>query len=133
MMGRTEKVRRADECGAANPAASGALGAVACALALAACAAALPEPNTADLALARAEDPGVSLEDLQRGRVVYGRRCGSCHALRAPGVRAPEAWPGEVDRMQHEHAVRLTPDEERDILRYLRAASALARQTSPGK
>jgi mono/diheme cytochrome c family protein len=133
MMAMTEKVLRAGGCWAAKPMPRGALGVIACALAFVACAAALPEPTTADLTLARAEDPGVSLEDLQRGRVAYGRRCGSCHALRSPGDRAPAAWPREVDRMQHEHAVRLTPDEERDIVRYLRTASALAQQASTSK
>jgi hypothetical protein len=91
---------------------------------LAACAGQLPEPNSADLALARAGDPSVALEDLQRGRATYARRCGNCHALRAPSDRSPSDWAAEVTRMQRVHSVRLTPDEERDILRYLHAASA---------
>jgi mono/diheme cytochrome c family protein len=103
------------------------------ALVLVACAAALPEPTAADLALARADDPDVALADLERGRAVYGKRCGSCHALRSPAERPPEAWPVEVTRMQTAHAVRLTTDEERDIVRYLRAASALGRQPNPSK
>lgn len=106
---------------------------VAGAFALVACAAALPAPTAADLELARADDPGVTLADLERGRAVYGKRCGSCHALRSPSERPPEAWPAEVTRMQSAHAVRLTGDEERDIVRYLRAASALGRQPPPGK
>jgi cytochrome c5 len=96
--------------------------------ALAACAAVLPQPTSADLERARAEDPGVQLDDLARGRDAYVRRCSACHALRLPSERAPEAWAAEVARMQQQHAVRLTPDEERDILRYLRAASVPARQ-----
>jgi cytochrome c5 len=102
-----------------------ALGLAAALAGLAACAGQqLPEPNSADLALARAEDPSVALEDLQRGRETYARRCSNCHALRAPSDHSPSDWGAEVTRMQREHAVRLTPDEERDILRYLRAASA---------
>jgi mono/diheme cytochrome c family protein len=133
VMGMAEKLQRANECAAASVLPRAWLGAMAGVFALGACAAALPEPTTADLALARADDPGISLDDLQRGRAVYGRRCGSCHALRSPGDRAPEAWPAEVNRMQREHAVRLTPEEEHDIVRYLRAASALARQNAPSK
>ena len=92
-------------------------------LASVACVSALPEPTPGQLAAARATEPELSLEDLQRGRTTYIQRCGSCHALRAPNERAPEAWPLEVQRMQTQHQVRLTPEELRDILRYLGAAS----------
>lgn len=92
-------------------------------LASVACVSALPEPTPGQLAAARATEPGLSLEDLQRGRTTYIQRCGSCHALRAPNERSAEAWPLEVQRMQTQHQVRLTPDEQRDILRYLVAAS----------
>jgi mono/diheme cytochrome c family protein len=95
-----------------------------------ACAAALPQPTAVDLELARADDPNTALEDLQRGRDAYARRCSSCHALRAPAERAPEDWPAEVARMQTAHRVQLTTDEARDIIRYLRAASAHAQQAA---
>ena len=67
----------------------------------------------------------MSLQDLQRGRSLYTRRCASCHALRPPGERAPDAWAEEVSRMQSKHGVRLTEDEKRDIVRYLRVSSAV--------
>jgi len=89
------------------------------------CVAALPEPTAAHLALAQAEEPAVSIQDLQRGRSLYTKRCASCHALRPPGERAPDAWPDEVARMQREHGVRLSDDEKRDIVRYLRVSSAV--------
>jgi mono/diheme cytochrome c family protein len=88
-----------------------------------ACVSALPEPTPGQLAAARATEPNLSLEDLQRGRATYIRRCGGCHALRSPGERSAEQWPLEVQRMQTQHQVRLTPEEQRDILRYLGAAS----------
>ena len=88
-----------------------------------ACVSALPEPTPGQLAAARATEPDLSLEDLQRGRATYIQRCGSCHALRPPSERSAEAWPLEVQRMQTQHQVRLTPEERRDILRYLGAAS----------
>jgi mono/diheme cytochrome c family protein len=93
------------------------------ALASVGCVSALPEPTPGQLAAARATEPDLSLEDLQRGRATYIQRCGSCHALRSPNERSAEAWPLEVQRMQTQHQVRLTPDEQRDILRYLGAAS----------
>jgi mono/diheme cytochrome c family protein len=102
-----------------------------CLLAVLACGGGLPEPSHADVALARADDPGIALEDLQRGRAAYARRCGNCHALRSPADRAPPDWPAEVTRMQRAHAVHLTPEEEHDILIYLRAASARALQARP--
>jgi len=89
------------------------------------CVAALPEPTAAHLALAQAEEPAVSMMDLQRGRSLYTQRCASCHALRPPGERAPDAWPDEVARMQREHGVRLSDDEKLDIVRYLRVSSAV--------
>ena len=92
-------------------------------LASVACVSALPEPTLGQLAAARATEPDLSLEDLQRGRATYMKRCGSCHALRLPSERPAEAWPLEVQRMQTQHQVRLTPEEQRDILRYLGAAS----------
>jgi mono/diheme cytochrome c family protein len=88
-----------------------------------ACVAALPEPTSAQVAAARVSDPELSLEDLRRGRAAYIARCGNCHVLRSPLEHAPEAWPLEVQRMQTRHQVRLTPDEQRDIVRYLRTAS----------
>jgi len=98
---------------------------VACAtLASSGCVSALPEATSAQLTAARASDPGLSLEDLQRGRATYIARCGNCHVLRSPAERAPDAWPAEVQRMQTQHQVRLSPEEQRDIVRYLRAASA---------
>ena len=94
-----------------------------CVLESVACVPVVPQPSTAQLAAARASDPELSLEDLQRGRDSYVKRCGSCHALRSPAERAPDAWPLEVRRMQTQHQVRLSADEQRDIVRYLRAAS----------
>jgi hypothetical protein len=99
---------------------------------LTACAGGLPEPTSADLALARADDASVGLDDLQRGRAAYAHRCGNCHALRTPAEREPAAWRSEVARMERVHAVRLTPQEEQDIVRYLRAASAVAHQENRG-
>lgn len=96
----------------------------------AACAGGLPHPTQIDLERARAEDPSVTLGDLERGRSTYMQRCASCHALRDPGALTPEAWPGAVDKMQGSEHVRLSSEERSDLLRYLRAASAVAQGAS---
>src|SRR5256885_30103 len=63
------------------------------------------EQPAAHLVAARRDDPEASLADLQRGRITYSRRCGSCHALREPGSVAPEAWGGMVEKMRKTEGV----------------------------
>jgi mono/diheme cytochrome c family protein len=84
-----------------------------------ACAPALPEPTSAHVALAQRSEPGASLEDLQRGRTLYLRRCGTCHALRDPSAYDADEWRAQVERMEKVHKVHLSAEEETDILRYL--------------
>ena len=84
-----------------------------------ACAPALPEPTSAHVALAQRSDPNTSLEDLQRGRTLYLRRCGTCHALRDPSAYDAGELRAQVERMEKVHSVRLSDEEEADILRYL--------------
>lgn len=75
------------------------------ALALAGCDATLPEPDSAAAQL-------------------YGRRCGGCHRLYAPGSLTPAMWEMQVGRMQGEMTRRgvapLTAAEREEILEYLR-------------
>jgi mono/diheme cytochrome c family protein len=94
--------------------------------ALTACAAGLPEPTEAHVSAAKAEDPSATLEDLSRGRASYTAKCGGCHALRDPVSLSPSEWRHEVDEMQTKQGVRLTPQETKDILRYLDAATRVA-------
>ena len=84
----------------------------------------LPQPTAQHLDLARATEPQVTLEDLSRGRTLYGARCGSCHALRDPSVAPKKGWQHEIDDMREHHGVQLTSAESRDIRRYLDAMSA---------
>lgn len=108
------------------------IGVVFCSLAAAAaCVGGLPHPTQVDLERARVEDSQVTLVDLERGRSTYMQRCAGCHALRDPGALTPEAWPAAVDKMQGKEHVRLSAEERDDILRYLRAASAVAQR--PGQ
>lgn len=94
-----------------------------CCLAACASTGGLPRPTAQHVEVARAADPKVTLEDLSRGRTLYGARCGSCHALKDPAVAPQEGWQHELDEMEEQHGVRLTATDTRDIVRYLDAMS----------
>lgn len=100
--------------------------AVVMAVALAACSAGLPQPTTVHVAAAKEQDPAATLDDLARGRTLYASKCGGCHALRDPVSLTTDAWRLELDDMQVKQGVRLAPEESRDILRYLDAATRVA-------
>lgn len=106
-----------------------ALGVGICLLALAlGCAAALPEPTAAHLARARESEPQLTLDDLTRGRSVYAGKCSGCHALIQPDAVTASSWPSQVDEMQAKQGVKLTPGEERDLVRYLVVSSEVPRR-----
>jgi len=58
------------------------------------------------------------------GAQVLQTRCGGCHRLSAPSTMTFEMWKVQVERMRDRMAQagrsRLTPDEERVLLEYLR-------------
>ena len=93
---------------------------------LVACSAGLPQPTPVHVAAAQAQDPSATLEDLSRGRTLYASKCGGCHALRDPISLSTEDWRHELDEMQTKQGVRLAPQESKDILRYLDAATRVA-------
>jgi mono/diheme cytochrome c family protein len=95
-----------------------------------ACAGGLPEPTAADVLVARRDAPEVTLEDLQRGRAMYSRRCASCHALKEPSSLAPDDWAAAVEKMRAKQGVRLSDEEAKDIVRYLSTASRVVRGAS---
>jgi mono/diheme cytochrome c family protein len=98
------------------------------ALAAIACASPFVRPSSADVVALRPIDPGVQLADLERGRSLYLAKCASCHQLHEPSLFAPEAWPDKVHAMQREGRVHLSDPEALDMIRYLRAASLVARR-----
>jgi mono/diheme cytochrome c family protein len=81
------------------------------------CGAVLPYPQPADVASAQVEFPGTTQADLDRGRAVYLRRCGSCHLLHQPGDLAPAKWPGVVAKMTPR--AKLSAADAADVVRYL--------------
>jgi cytochrome c5 len=98
-----------------------------CLASLVACAPGLPQPTAAHLAVAQRTEPTATLEDLARGRASYAAKCGNCHALREPHSLAAGDWQRVVDEMREKQSVHLTPQENRDIVRYLDAVAGSAR------
>lgn len=76
-------------------------GALAAALLAAGCArATAPIATEQDAARARARWPGVTVDELARGRALLVESCGGCHLVPMPREHAPEAWPALVDEMR---------------------------------
>jgi mono/diheme cytochrome c family protein len=88
----------------------------------AACAAALRHSTPADVTLVSPKWPGTTIEDLERGRRLYVRRCSGCHTLILPSAHAPDDWPVLVDAMAAK--ARLKAAEREDIVRFLTAVSS---------
>jgi cytochrome c5 len=88
----------------------------------AACAAALRHPLPEDSVRVAARWPGTTLEDLERGRRLYVRRCSGCHNLFLPRAFPPERWPAQVDDMAQK--ARLGASERDDVVRFLVALAA---------
>jgi cytochrome c5 len=87
-----------------------------------ACAAALRHATPEDVARLTPRWPGTTLEDLERGRRLYVRRCAGCHVLPLPATRAPEDWPRLVDEMAAR--ARLGAEERSDVVRFLVAVAS---------
>jgi mono/diheme cytochrome c family protein len=87
-----------------------------------ACAAALRHATPDDAALVAPRWPGTTVEDLDRGRRLYVRRCSGCHNLFLPRAFPPERWPRLVDEMAEKG--RLGPAERDDVTRFLVAVAS---------
>ena len=86
------------------------------------CAAALRQATPEDATFLAPRWPGTTLEDLQRGRSLYVRRCSGCHNVYLPRAFPPEKWPGLVDEMAVK--ARLGPGERDDMVRFLVAVAS---------
>jgi mono/diheme cytochrome c family protein len=95
----------------------------------AACAAALRHATPADVTLVSPQWPGTTVQDLERGRRLYVRRCSGCHTLFLPSAHPPDEWPGWVDAMAEK--ARLKPAEREDVVRFLVAVSSDKPNPSP--
>jgi len=88
--------------------------------------------TTADLAppidallAERAVARGMSVEGLERGRLVYITKCTNCHSPEPVTAYAEAAWPGIIQDMAPRTG--LDEQEQRDVLAYVRAISRWAR------
>ncbi len=88
----------------------------------ASCAAALRHASPEDAVRVAPQWPGTTVEDLERGRRLYVRRCSGCHTLFLPAAYPKEAWPGLVDAMAEK--ARLRPGEREDVVRFLVAVAS---------
>jgi len=82
-----------------------------------ACAAALRHPTQRDATAVADRWPGTTVDDLERGRRLYVRRCSGCHTLVLPEAHSVAQWPWRVDRMAEK--ARLGGDERDAIVRFL--------------
>ncbi len=64
-----------------------------------ACVPFLPSPTNESLSRIQADQPGLTLMDLQTGRHLYAAHCASCHQLHLPSERTPQVWEKIVPRM----------------------------------
>jgi hypothetical protein len=87
-----------------------------------ACSAALDHPTPQDAEWAQREWPGTTLEELAQGRALYVDKCSGCHNLHVPAEHTPEEWKGYVAYMTAD--AKITPEEAKEIARYLAAVSA---------
>jgi mono/diheme cytochrome c family protein len=87
-----------------------------------ACSAALDHPTPQDAEWAQQEWPGTTVEELAHGRALYVDKCSGCHNLHLPAEHTPEEWKGYVAYMTAD--AKITPDEAKEIARYLAAVSA---------
>jgi mono/diheme cytochrome c family protein len=94
-------------------------------VALAACGGSpIPRPTQADAVRGGARFPGVTLDELSRGRALYVSRCGSCHALKGPAELSAERWDTAVGEMRTNNGVKLSDAEAQAIVRYLAVAAS---------
>jgi mono/diheme cytochrome c family protein len=89
------------------------------------CAPALRYPAPTDLAVAQARFPSATLAELEEGRGIYVSHCGSCHALRLPEERPPEAWESILGPMGKE--AKLDERERELVRRFVVTLSAAGR------
>jgi Dihaem cytochrome c len=89
------------------------------------CATAVVQPTREDAIWASGLWPETTLEDLQRGRTLYVRKCAGCHNLHRPDEYSADRWRALVAEMRKE--AKVSGEEEALIVKYLSAASTRLR------
>jgi hypothetical protein len=95
-----------------------ALAALALSLTLTACSGPwLPLATPDDVARAQATWPSTTVDELNAGRKLVIRRCGTCHQPPSPLDHVAADWPAEVSDMAERSGLR--PGEDELLTRYL--------------
>jgi hypothetical protein len=81
------------------------------------CVSAIPLPTEQDTEVGLRTYPGLTTEELARGRKLYVAKCAGCHTLFLPSDRPAAAWPMLVEQMSERAS--LTGSERGSIERYL--------------
>jgi mono/diheme cytochrome c family protein len=67
--------------------------------------------------------PGMTLAELQQGKIDYEQNCGTCHGLKKPTSKFPEQWqkivPDMVGRAHKAGKAPISAAKEASILKYL--------------
>lgn len=91
------------------------------ALFLAACGTALklslPTPSQSDADRGATSFPGLTVEDLNKGKQAYEGNCAGCHSLYSPSKFSEEKWKKEVPKMAKK--ANVNADTENQILKYV--------------
>jgi cytochrome c5 len=81
----------------------------------------LPEASNAAVSRVSEKFPGVTIEQLAQGKVLYAENCGKCHKLYAPASKLDDYWEGITPPMAKR--AKLSADQEKLVLQYLVAMS----------
>lgn len=93
------------------------IGLVSSSVLLVGCVSAIPLPTEQDTEVGLRTYPGLTTEDLSRGRKLYVAKCAGCHTLFLPSDRPSAAWPMLVEQMSERAS--LSGAERGSIERYL--------------
>ncbi len=82
----------------------------------------LAAPTQVDVDRAQAKYPNTSLEDLNRGKILYETNCKGCHKLYKPRSKNEQEWNKIVPimvRKVNKKSMILDEKSQQDILRYV--------------
>jgi len=78
---------------------------------------ALPAPSQADADRGATTFPGITVEDLNKGKTAYESNCKGCHDAFHPSKFSEEKWRKEVPKMAKKAKIDAATEEQ--ILKYV--------------
>ncbi len=84
----------------------------------------LIQPSQIDVERGSQKYPGLTLADLNKGKLIYEQECVICHRLKGPASRSEAKWKKIVPRMvkkvnKKKGRVAINPESEEILLKYL--------------